>query len=151
VTTSLPPLTVPAPRPRPRAADSRVDAALSAVRADELVGELQALLAVPSVTGTAAESELQHRLESRLRGVGMDTDLWSVDLPTVTADADFPGMEAPRDEAWGLVGAYGGDAGPTIVLNGHVDVVPRATRAGRSGLGRARSATGACSAAAPAT
>jgi acetylornithine deacetylase len=33
-------------------------------------------------------------------------------------------MEARRDEAWGLVGAVGGTDGPTLVLNGHVDVVP---------------------------
>jgi acetylornithine deacetylase len=122
VTTSLPPATVPLPRLG--SSDARVDDALSSVRAEHLVADLQALLAVPSVTGSAAESEAQHRVESRLRGVGMDTDLWSVDLPSVTADPEFPGMEAPRDEAWGLVGAWGGDAGPTVVLNGHIDVVP---------------------------
>ncbi len=54
----------------------------------------------------------------------MDTDLWSVDLPATTADPEFPGMEAPRDEAWGLVGSWGGDDGPIVVLNGHIDVVP---------------------------
>ncbi len=112
---------VPAPR---SALDPRVADALSAVSADALVAELQDLLAVPSVTGTAAESEAQHRVEARLRAVGMDTDLWSIDLPTTTADPEFPGSEAPRDEAWGLVGAWGGDDGPTVVLNGHIDVVP---------------------------
>ncbi len=100
--------------------------ALALVRPAAVVELLQELLAVPTVTGSAAESEGQHRLEARLRAAGMDTDLWSVDLPTITADPDFPGMEAPRDEAWGLVGSWGGtdpDA-PTVVLNGHLDVVP---------------------------
>lgn len=94
------------------------------MRADDLVAELQALVAVPSVTGTTAESEAQHQVAALLRSAGMDTDLWSIDLPATTSDPDFPGLEAPRDEAWGLVGTWGGDEGPTVVLNGHVDVVP---------------------------
>ena len=116
---------VPAQRQaRTAPGSARLADALAAVRAPDLVTELQQLLAVPSVTGTAAESELQHRMQGRLRGVGMDTDLWSIDLPATTAHPDFPGTEAPRDEAWGLVGSWGGDDGPTVVLNGHVDVVP---------------------------
>jgi acetylornithine deacetylase len=83
------------------------------------------LIAVPSVTGSAAESELQHRLAARLERLGLDVDLWPVDLPATRADPDFPGMEAPRDEAWGLVATTPGDAdGPTLILQGHVDVVP---------------------------
>jgi acetylornithine deacetylase len=41
-------------------------------------------------------------------------------------DADgFPGAEAARAEAWGLVGRLPGiDDGPTLMLNAHVDVVP---------------------------
>ncbi|MCW2681177.1 MAG: acetylornithine deacetylase [Frankiales bacterium] len=98
--------------------------ALAAVDAASLVSLVQELVAVPTVTGSAAESEGQHRLEARLRAAGMDTDLWSVDLAATTSDPEFPGMEAPRDEAWGLVGAWGGGDGPTVVLNGHLDVVP---------------------------
>jgi len=100
--------------------------ALALVDPASVVGLLQELLAVPTVTGSAAESEGQHLLEVRLRAAGMDTDLWSVDLPTITADPDFPGMEAARDEAWGLVGSWGGEDpdAPTVVLNGHLDVVP---------------------------
>lgn len=83
------------------------------------------LIAVPSVTGSAAESELQHRLARRLDGLGLDVDLWSMDLPALRATPGFPGTEAPRDEAWGLVATTAGDAdGPTMILQGHVDVVP---------------------------
>ncbi|MCT9077551.1 ArgE/DapE family deacylase [Streptomyces fulvoviolaceus] len=83
------------------------------------------LIAIPSVTGSAAESELQHQLAGRLERLGLDVDLWSMELPALLAHPDFPGAEAPRDEAWGLVGetARGGD-GPVFVLQGHVDVVP---------------------------
>ena len=83
------------------------------------------LVAIPSVTGSPAESELQHHLAARLERLGLDVDLWSMDLPTLVADPGFPGMEVAREEAWGLVGHTGGGAdGPTLILQGHVDVVP---------------------------
>lgn len=104
--------------------DAGVAAALSFVREEPLVALLQDLLRLPSVTGSAAESAAQHAVAARMRGAGLDVDLWSVDLPSTLAHPDFPGLEAPRDEAWGLVGAWGGDDGPTVVLNGHLDVVP---------------------------
>ncbi|WP_308297083.1 MULTISPECIES: ArgE/DapE family deacylase [unclassified Streptomyces] len=83
------------------------------------------LISVPSVTGSAAESELQHLLARRLERLGLDVDLWSMDLDELRAHPGFPGAEAEREEAWGLVGVTpdGGD-GPTFVLQGHVDVVP---------------------------
>ncbi len=48
-----------------------------------------------------------------------------MDLDALRADPDFPGTEAARNEAWGLVGTTGepGD-GPLLILQGHVDVVP---------------------------
>ncbi|MER7185044.1 ArgE/DapE family deacylase [Streptomyces hyaluromycini] len=83
------------------------------------------LMAVPSVTGSPAESELQHLLAGRLERLGLDVDLWSMDLPALLADPGFPGLEVARDEAWGLVGRTPGDGdGPTLILQGHVDVVP---------------------------
>lgn len=88
------------------------------------------LIAVPSVTGSAAESELQHVLAGHLRRLDLDVDLWSMDLPGLRADPGHPGTEAPRDEAWGLVGhTAGGGDGPTLILEGHVDVVPPGDRA----------------------
>lgn len=82
------------------------------------------LIAIPSITGTAAESEAQHRLAAHFDRLGLDTDLWSIDLPEAMGHPDFPGMEAPRTEGWGLVGTTGGEDGPTLILNGHIDVVP---------------------------
>jgi acetylornithine deacetylase len=75
------------------------------------------------VSGSSAEAEVQHQLEPLLRQAGMETDLWQVDLG-VLDEPGVPGCEVDRDEAWGLVGSAGGDDGPVLVLNGHVDVVP---------------------------
>ncbi|MFC4503830.1 MULTISPECIES: ArgE/DapE family deacylase [Streptomyces] len=101
-------------------------AVLAAVDEESAVRTLLELIAIPSVTGSAAESELQHHLAGRLERLGMDVDLWSMDLPALLDDPAFPGMEVPREEAWGLVGVTegGGDDGPALILQGHVDVVP---------------------------
>lgn len=100
-------------------------AALAAIDEAALGRTLLELIGVPSVTGSAAESELQHQLAGRLEWLGMEVDLWSMDLTALRAHPGFPGMEVPREEAWGLVGTTpdGGD-GPTLILQGHVDVVP---------------------------
>ncbi|GAB7036950.1 MULTISPECIES: ArgE/DapE family deacylase [Catenuloplanes] len=99
--------------------------ALAAVDETAVARAVLDLLAVPSVTGSPAESELQHRLARRLELMDLDVDLWSLDLSALQADPDFPGGEAPRTEGWGLVGSERGrDDGPTLVLQGHVDVVP---------------------------
>ncbi|MFC3576975.1 ArgE/DapE family deacylase [Streptomyces yaanensis] len=100
-------------------------AALAAVDEAAVARTLRELIAIPSVTGSPAESEIQHDLAGRLDRLGLDVDLWSMNLPELLADPGFPGAEAPRDEAWGLVAATpdGGD-GPTLILQGHVDVVP---------------------------
>ncbi len=90
--------------------------------------ELEALVTLPSVSGTMGEQIVQHRLAERLQGLGCAVDLWSLDLETLTADPRFPGMEVHREAAWGLVGEFtgpdGASDGPTVVLNAHVDVVP---------------------------
>ncbi|MCZ3389868.1 MAG: ArgE/DapE family deacylase [Actinomycetia bacterium] len=86
------------------------------------------LIAIPSVTGSAAEAEAQRWVADRLEALGCDVDHWQVDLTTLTADPEFPGMEAPREEAWGTVGVLGGSGAagevPFVAFQGHTDVVP---------------------------
>ena len=99
--------------------------ALAFVDERELVRDLVDLVAVPSVSGRDAESDIQHRLAKRLGGLDLDLDLWALDLPVLTADPRFPGWEVPRSEAWGLVATRAPEGGlPALVLQGHVDVVP---------------------------
>lgn len=108
--------------------EARVLAALDdTAREGGLVADLVDLVAVPSVTGTAAEGDAQRWVADRLGPLGADVDLWRMDLDALRADAGFPGTEAPREEAWGLVGTLRPDGeqdAPSLVLQGHVDVVP---------------------------
>ena len=99
----------------------------------ESVGELDAALVAavadvvrqPSVSGTDGENETQAYMAGLFADGGLDVDHWQLDLPTLTAHPDFPGMEVDRSEAWGLVGRLpGAGDGPTLMLNGHIDVVP---------------------------
>src|SRR4051812_20995324 len=98
--------------------------ALAFVDAHELVRDLVALVAVPSVSGSAAGSGGQHLLARQLGTLGADLDLWQLDLEALTAEPDFPGWEVDRAESWGLVAPSLGEGEPALVLQGHVDVVP---------------------------
>jgi acetylornithine deacetylase len=87
--------------------------------------EVAELVRVPSVSGTDAENEAQALLAARLDRSGYDVDHWRLDLDALRAHPEFPGMEVERGEAWGLVGRVAGSGdGPTLMLNGHIDVVP---------------------------
>ncbi len=97
---------------------------LAAIDDERIVDDLQALVRIPSVDGTTAEAEVQAWCARRLTELGLSVDHWRIDLPAMTADPEFPGMEVERDQAWGCVGVLGGDGTPGLILNGHVDVVP---------------------------
>ncbi|KAB7744071.1 ArgE/DapE family deacylase [Nostocoides sp. F2B08] len=100
---------------------------LDTIDEQETVQSLVDLIRTPSVTGTDAESELQHSIARELTELGCEVDVWRIDLDALAADPDHPGTEAPRTEGWGVVGVVGPrQAGeiPALVLQGHSDVVP---------------------------
>ncbi|WP_336030054.1 ArgE/DapE family deacylase [Geodermatophilus sp. FMUSA9-8] len=106
-------------------------AVLDAVDEATAVDLLCRLVAVPSVGGSAAESEVQHLVAAELDALGCDVDRWAVDLAAAAAAPDAPGQEVGREEAWGVVGTLPGtdDGDPALVLCGHTDVVPTGDRA----------------------
>lgn len=104
---------------------SQAEAALlDAIDEQALVDDLVAMIRVPSVTGSDAESDLQHWHAGRLAALGFDVDMWKLDLDDLAAHPDHPGTEAPRVEGYGVVGVLGPAGVPALVLQGHVDVVP---------------------------
>ncbi|HEX5563255.1 MAG TPA: ArgE/DapE family deacylase [Nocardioidaceae bacterium] len=99
--------------------------ALRAVDGSDAVDLLVELLAVASISGTAGESDIQHLLAKKLEHLDLDVDQWPLDLADLSRRPGFPGVESVRDEAWGLVGTWPGEgAVPSLILQGHVDVVP---------------------------
>ena len=112
---------------------------------------------MPSISGDRRRERGDPRHGDVDGSIGMDVDHWQVPLAECSSRPDFPGVEVERTEAWGVVGRLPGAGrrrARSLMLNGHVDVVP----AGRSrGSGARRSvrrpwfATASCSAAARAT
>jgi acetylornithine deacetylase len=104
--------------------------AVAAVDESWLVDRLHRLVAVPSVGGTAAESEIQHLVADWLDEFGCEVDRWPIDLAEAASSPDAPGQEVVRTEAWGVVGTLPGaeEGVPALVLSGHVDVVPAGDR-----------------------
>lgn len=104
--------------------------ALDAIDETSLVRCLSDLVRIPSVSGSKEENEAQRWFEGQMRSAGLTTDLWEIPLAETLAHPDFPGAEVHRETALGLVGSLGDEAtGPTLVLNGHIDVVPPGDRA----------------------
>lgn len=98
--------------------DESVEVDIDLIRRD-----LAQLVSYPSVGGSEAEASVQRWCAATLQGLGLDVDLWPLDLDALRADPDHPGEEVERAEAWGCVGTFG-DGTPELILNGHVDVVP---------------------------
>ena len=93
--------------------------------AAEILADVAAAVRIPSVSGSDAENDAQAHMAAVFAAGGLDVDHWRIDLDRLTADADFPGMEVERREAWGLVGRLpGAGDGASLMFNGHIDVVP---------------------------
>ena len=106
---------------------------MTVVNDHDLQASLIDLLAIPSVSGSDAEPEIQSWLAARLQAEGFDVDRWDIDLPAITSDPRFPGMEVDRRHAIGVTATlHGTGAGPTLLLNGHTDVVPPGDQIGRA-------------------
>jgi acetylornithine deacetylase len=97
--------------------------ALQAIDVDALLALLTDLVAIRSLGGQ--ETPAQEYVADLLRRLDMDVDVWELDLDTLRQHPAFS-MEMERSGALGVVGIMGRNQtdGRTLVLNGHVDVVP---------------------------
>lgn len=94
-------------------------------RSEAMMRLLADFVKVPSVSGSDAENEAIHHVAGLMGDQGLDVDHWQIPLGEISGLADFPGMEVDRTEAWGVVGLLPGHGnGRSLMLNGHVDVVP---------------------------
>lgn len=97
-------------------------AALEAVDRDRVTDRIRELVRIESVGGR--EGPAQERVAGWLASDGLAVDRWEIDLEALAAHPAYS-AEVERESALGVVGALDGEGeGRTLVLNGHVDVVP---------------------------
>lgn len=116
---------------------SRDEAAVvAAVDESWLLETLAGLVAIPSWQGR--ERPAQEYMAAAMAGLGMDLDVWEIDEAELRGHPDYA-TEIEREDPLGVVGRVGWGTGGrgggavdgnggresrTLVLNGHVDVVP---------------------------
>ena len=96
---------------------------LNAIDIPAMLQFLDAIVAIPSLDGSPEEVAVQERVATELRTTGMDVDVWEIDFAALQQNPAFC-WEVERSRGLGVVGAYGNGAGPSLILNGHTDVVP---------------------------
>ncbi len=94
---------------------------LDCIDVDGLIDYLCELIAIQSTTGD--EERAQENIAAKLESMGMMVDKWDIDLEELKKHPDYS-AEVKRDKAVGVVGVWGGDSGRSLILNGHIDVVP---------------------------
>jgi len=95
---------------------------LEKIDAEGLLATLSDLIAIQSLGGE--ETPAQVYVARFMESLGMDVDLWELDFEALRQHPAFS-MEIERPGALGVVGAMGENAGGrSLILNGHVDVVP---------------------------
>jgi acetylornithine deacetylase len=97
---------------------------LKAIDVEEMLKYLCDLIAVQSVTGQ--ETEAQEHVAAQMEQLGLNVDVWELDFQKLSRHPAYS-AEVERERGLGVVGAMGGedaDGGNSLILNGHVDVVP---------------------------
>ncbi|MCS7288839.1 MAG: ArgE/DapE family deacylase [Roseiflexus sp.] len=98
-------------------------AVIEAIDIRGLLAFLSDLVAIPSLDGSLGEVAAQEYVAASLERLGCEMDVWEIDFDELRRHPAFS-AEAERQRGLGVVGASGLGNGPTLIFNGHVDVVP---------------------------
>ena len=106
----------------PEGLTARERRVVEAVDPDALVADARRLVRIPSWHGR--ETPAQVAMAELMERAGLEVDLWEIDLEALAAHPAHS-AEIRRTRALGLVGTLPGrGGGRSLILNGHVDVVP---------------------------
>ena len=100
--------------------------ALQSLDTDACIRLAQDLVRVPSITGN--ERAVQDLVALVLEEAGLTVDRFEASVDRLKAHPRFPGMEVERTEAVLVAGILGEKGERSLILNGHVDVVPPGDR-----------------------
>ncbi|QAB17978.1 ArgE/DapE family deacylase [Leucobacter muris] len=106
----------------------RILAAVDA-RFDEQLARTAELVASPSLR--EGEEPAQDLVEQQMRGLGLEIDRWAIDSPELRAHPGFGKCTVDYRSMTNVVGTYSParDGGRSLILNGHIDVVPEGPEA----------------------
>ncbi len=93
-------------------------------RFDEQVSFLAELVSHPSTRGN--EQSAQRFMAEQLGERGYETDVWNIDVNDIAGLPGFSPVLGDYDDAINVVGVYRSRStrGKSLILNGHIDVVP---------------------------
>ncbi|MCA0458352.1 MAG: ArgE/DapE family deacylase [Chloroflexi bacterium] len=94
---------------------------LAAINMDDLLAFLNQMVSFPSLGGN--ESDIQRFLAGYFQSLGMEVDVWDIDFAALSQHPAYS-IEVERAEGLGVVGTMGSGEGKSLILNGHIDVVP---------------------------
>lgn len=95
---------------------------VDAIDAESMIDAVRGLVRIPSWGGH--ETAAQEYMAQLLAQAGLEVDRWQIDLDLLARHPAFS-AEIARDRALGVAGTLKGRGdGPSLILNGHVDVVP---------------------------
>lgn len=108
---------------------------LAAIDMDGLLDTVSRLVAIPTDRGR--ETPAQERMAEWMAAAGMEVDVWEIDFEELAMHPRFS-IEIERGRSLGVVGSLGGgdgslggtdrrdgrSPGRSLILNGHIDVVP---------------------------
>jgi acetylornithine deacetylase len=97
---------------------------LEAIDVEGMLAYLGELVAIPSLSGQ--ETAAQEHVAAQMTRSGLEVDLWELDFASLRQHPAFC-VEVERESGLGVVGVLGGtdaSAGRSLILNGHIDVVP---------------------------
>ena len=91
---------------------------------DEQVRFLAELTRLPSLRGN--EAPAQDFMARAMKGRGLSVDRWKVEVDDIRNMPGFSPVAVSYENAWNVVGAHRprNPAGRSVILNGHIDVVP---------------------------
>ncbi|MBK8901138.1 MAG: ArgE/DapE family deacylase [Anaerolineaceae bacterium] len=90
---------------------------------DGLLQALDRLVQIPSLDGSPEERAVQEETAVLMQSLGLGVETWEIDFAELQAHPAYT-AEVTRTSGLGVVGSYGRGNGPTLILNGHTDVVP---------------------------
>lgn len=96
---------------------------VTGVDTDRIRERLVALVRIPSITGE--EDPAIHRIASWLQDADAEVDYWFDGMSSLLRDPRYSGHEVDRAWVPVVAGVVRGERpGPTVLLTGHIDVVP---------------------------